>query len=972
MQERQSIEGVSCLLPLLRLLSPTLIYSQTAARTLLDICLHWLRRLAVNTEQLPYGLREAPVAASNSLASPPSLLTTTGAERSTLEPADLSLASGMQIKDVLKPENNISLARCLVDIVRYLLAAIPDTFVAFGCFPLPECVLPPWSATRRTVSLTPWDSHRRPSEAQLTVKAAHGPGHANSALNSHLQALAQQAAEAEQRAMLLANAVSPGVLRTNEGKVVLELDRSLLSGDVAAASKAIFDEALCGMWRSEEHILELDEHFGTRAAVDEVDRAGVQFVCEWALCSFRYSALLSKARKDATKGLADAFSTAGAAAGWSRIFLAASVLRQRAKEISNQVKNPQGLPGEQPHPPYSQHRPRGGAIHAAIMMWLDKRSLRVDGGQGRLKALLAELVNVGLFDPRGYLQQLVADGTLQTRRNPYLVAQADRTRRILKHLPPPPELAAILEPPCGQAPAATAGKADPFTTDLVADGGATAVPRRGKRGSPEGPSQWSNLREQARQYQCERTLALYGPAKRRRGIEQHSMSSMNRSGHVRHMVAHGKASPGGSTDMEVDAKEGINANSSTRSSWKPLPLLVDCPQSPGAMLPSGAHVKQGTPHCKHRSKQKGRFGELLGQLAAILKLPAAGWTGWEGASRTASANAGGGHATGPWASGVAECVLCERQRQALNSQGSTRGAVQLIDDDDEETWWAKPRRAEVDLSKEAASAPEMAGSGPGMAASSKDFGQEMLQGSLCDAQAHKCVTDEASLEERSVLQVCKQMGTGAIGEQIERLRPREKRRLARLLDHTVRVIIGKGQGAASTNDEEGLQRGSDRAAAMAPANSGGGPLHVEPGPTTVKHGSLAPAGAVVKKDVKGGRHGSKAGCRVSAATGEAVQSSGSPALQLPGKATGRESARKATLAAPLSEGVLQAVEQVVKDGPKWQLCDEQLAWVIYILDATGEIRVLVDLLLWMVSWVPPLGARKFWPSNSCLLAALIR
>eukprot|EP00850_Spirogloea_muscicola_P011237 SM000069S20674 [mRNA] locus=s69:95001:105271:+ [translate_table: standard] len=360
MQDMESLRVLEALLPvLLALLDSLDVVSQLHLRNIVDACLQWLARLS----------RE-PVAV--------------GATHDSL----------------------LEARACLANILLYLLVAMPDSFVALEAFPLSAVT----SHIRHQVKQV------GDMQGVLFDKILRRQG-----IHTELAARPQMvlcigeevAASVRSRAAALAAGVAPGVLRSNEGKVVQELHAALSSGSVAAACGALFDAAFCdgellaGSCTGPRSSTEVNgsSPSGVRsrrlkAMTNEL--AAIQFLCDWAVSS-------SQPHLQASGCLAS---------GDLRKLFAVSVLRHRKVELHAE----QGSMEED-------------AMHQLLLKWLDSMSASHQNNSSALQALIMEVVHAGLISPAAYVGWLVAEGVLVRQRSPAEVARARWHLQLLRNMP---------------------------------------------------------------------------------------------------------------------------------------------------------------------------------------------------------------------------------------------------------------------------------------------------------------------------------------------------------------------------------------------------------------------------------------------------------------------------------------------------------------------------------------------------------
>ena len=424
LQEKESVDALELLLPIVLELIDGISLSQIHSRTVIEICLDWLRKL------YPLGHVSSP--GDNSR------------------------------------KNHV--ADTLVKLLQYLLVVIPDTFVALDCFPLPQSVSMGCSEISAFETLSnniDRDSRMNPVDEDRSIIMASIKGKRK--LNSEV-VVDESVDLIQRRTASLARAASPTLLRNNEGKIVQALDKALERGDIAGAYRSIYDEEFCSSdnlpadWRAD---VTSRTAFNLSGPVNPSELYPVRFLCEWAVCDFRDSrGLVSKTvRKHC------------ACRDMSRVYVAVSVLRMRTTEmdvkigthsldsrlpehfdggvpvsrggVPVQVRSRKDKKGHAVQSPmdssvkhsdgniYASHDSTHSSIpiHDLIYAWLDQHELWQGDSSERLPLLLSELVREGLFSPEVYVRQLLCNGVLDKQSTAVEIARASRHRHVLQQLP---------------------------------------------------------------------------------------------------------------------------------------------------------------------------------------------------------------------------------------------------------------------------------------------------------------------------------------------------------------------------------------------------------------------------------------------------------------------------------------------------------------------------------------------------------
>ncbi|XP_073393567.1 mediator of RNA polymerase II transcription subunit 12 [Physcomitrium patens] len=185
LQEKESVEALELLLPILLELIDGISMSQTHSRMLVELCLQWLRKL--------YPLGHVPSIGDNS--------------------------------------RNNQVADTLVKLLQYLVLVIPDTFVALDCFPLPQCVSLGGSESSAIESSSNDLGRVNSVVEDRSIMYAKGKRKTYSEVG-----VVESVDLIEKRNASLASAVSPTLLRNNEGKIVQALDKA--HGNITSDNKS--------------------------------------------------------------------------------------------------------------------------------------------------------------------------------------------------------------------------------------------------------------------------------------------------------------------------------------------------------------------------------------------------------------------------------------------------------------------------------------------------------------------------------------------------------------------------------------------------------------------------------------------------------------------------------------------------------------------------------------------------------------
>ncbi|KAI9089976.1 hypothetical protein K1719_028946 [Acacia pycnantha] len=293
----------------------------------------------------------------------------------------------------------------LIEMLRYLIFAAPDTFVALDCFPLPSSVV----------------SHSK--HAHHFAKAA------SSGYPSHCLARAIQS-----------------------------LDKSLVLGDVCGTYKLLFDDQCDGTvyegWAAKvSPCLRLSlKWVGT---ISSSFMQSVFFLCEWATCDFRDFRTAPPCnvkftgRKDLSQvhiavrllkmKMRDMYVSPRQKKNGSINRISKLAKSSNLQTIRHFMYNILKVKRNSEHVDSSSNSSlifeSPGPLHEIVVCWIDQHSVHKGEGLKRLNLFIVELIRAGILNPLAYVRQLIVSGIMDMNVN--LVDQERRKRhyRILKQLP---------------------------------------------------------------------------------------------------------------------------------------------------------------------------------------------------------------------------------------------------------------------------------------------------------------------------------------------------------------------------------------------------------------------------------------------------------------------------------------------------------------------------------------------------------
>lgn len=347
MQEKELVEVMQLLLPIIYGVIEVLALSQTYVRSLVGISLRFIREPSLGGSDLVDNSRRAYTTST------------------------------------------------LIEMLRYLILAVPDTFVALDCFPLPRCVVSDVV-----------------SDGNFLLKEKKVCPNGSSDKVDHIVSFIQK------RADNLAKAAGSRYSCPSVAKAVQILDKALLNGDLRGAYKSIFqdisDGAFYENWLTDVcPCLRASLKFLGTVSLPLI--SSVFFLCEWATCDFRDfrtsrpHGLKFSGRKD-----------------FSEVYLAIQVLKLKMGDIQIQHRSKKGVLD---FPDVFQSP---GPLHDILVCWIDQHEFCRGEGFKRIQLLIMELTRLGLFYPQAYVRQLMVSGIMEQSGR---LERRQRHLRVLKQLP---------------------------------------------------------------------------------------------------------------------------------------------------------------------------------------------------------------------------------------------------------------------------------------------------------------------------------------------------------------------------------------------------------------------------------------------------------------------------------------------------------------------------------------------------------
>ncbi|KAG4400501.1 hypothetical protein AAZX31_07G067700 [Glycine max] len=382
LQEKDLLEVWQLLLPIIYGFLETIVLSQTYVRTLAGLALHVIR------DPAPGG------------------------------------------SDLVDNSRRAYTAYAVIEMLRYLILVVPDTFVALDCFPLPSSVI--------SHTMNDGNFVLKSTEAAGKIKNSSDDfGHIISCIQKHTEDLVK--------------AASPGYPGHCLAKVAKALDKALVLGDLRVAYKFLFED-LCGGTVSEGWISKVSpclrlslKWFGT---VNTPLIYSVFFLCEWATCDFR-DFCSTPPRDIKFTGRKDL----------SQVHIAVRLLKMKIRDVKisqkqtnenhrashlakhssqrhnwNYVGNVSRLRSSSKSTGSSVFE-SPGPLHDIVVCWIDQHVVQKGEGPKRLNLFMVELIRAGIFYPLAYVRQLIVSGIMDVNVNVVDLERQRRHYRILKQLP---------------------------------------------------------------------------------------------------------------------------------------------------------------------------------------------------------------------------------------------------------------------------------------------------------------------------------------------------------------------------------------------------------------------------------------------------------------------------------------------------------------------------------------------------------
>ncbi|XP_042394659.1 mediator of RNA polymerase II transcription subunit 12 isoform X2 [Zingiber officinale] len=344
----------------------------------------------------------------------------------------------------INTSEKLSFIDSIVEIVRYLMVSVPDTFVALDCFPLPACVVPDLHCKNAYLK-SPDSLYNKQFDTRDAYLRYLSCGYIISSVHK--------------RASNLSKIVNPSLQAHGAAKVLQVLDRALITGNIMIAYTSLFEDLLDTVVE-ERWIAEISPPL--RSSLKWIGTitwsfiCSVFFLCEWATCNYR-DCRTSMPRHVKFSGRKD----------FSQIYFAVSILKLKMEDLlnSNQCRERKfsvGLCGKNSSEQDTllggtvvenvcvarnnskalpdRKNKKGifespGPLHDILVCWLDQHEIGKAGSFKDVELFLLELIRNGIFYPHAYVRQLIVSGIMDKDDNLLDLERQQRHRRILQQLP---------------------------------------------------------------------------------------------------------------------------------------------------------------------------------------------------------------------------------------------------------------------------------------------------------------------------------------------------------------------------------------------------------------------------------------------------------------------------------------------------------------------------------------------------------
>ncbi|XP_057780532.1 mediator of RNA polymerase II transcription subunit 12 [Salvia miltiorrhiza] len=303
----------------------------------------------------------------------------------------------------------------VVEMLRYLVLAVPDTFVALDCFPLPASVISHVVNDGNFLSKMAEDA-KKVKGGQIEVSSVlRDKNHDVQADSFSFQSVVSSI---QKRSETLSRAAKPNHPGHNIAKALQVLDQALMHGDVGVSFNLLlentWDEIYTEHWSAEvcPCLLTSLKHIG-KATPSLL--CSIFLICEWATCEFRdFRAAPPHGLK--FTGRRDFF----------HIFIAIRLLKLKMATLNSSKPRNKDLVDIFESP---------SLLHDVIVCWIDQHEVHNREGFTRVQLLIRELMRSGIFNPLAYGRQLIVSGIMDGIGPMVNLEKRKRHYKLLKQLP---------------------------------------------------------------------------------------------------------------------------------------------------------------------------------------------------------------------------------------------------------------------------------------------------------------------------------------------------------------------------------------------------------------------------------------------------------------------------------------------------------------------------------------------------------
>ncbi|KAL7138916.1 hypothetical protein ABFS83_09G015300 [Erythranthe nasuta] len=320
----------------------------------------------------------------------------------------------------------------VVEMLRYLILAVPDTFIALDCFPLPKSVISHVVNDGSFLSKVV-DKSRKVKYGQVEVASFRRDR--NQEVQAESLSFRSVVSSIQKRVETLSRAAKPNHPGHNVAKALQVLDQALMHGDIGVSYNLLLENTWNGVsaeyWGAEVSpcLRSSLKHIGT---VTSSLLCSIFFICEWATCEFRDfrtappHGLKFTGKKD-----------------FSQVFIAMRLLKLKLSNMSSLYSSTKK---------YRDIFKSPSPLHDVIVCWIDQHEVHNGEGLVQLQLLIRELIQSNIFNPLAYCRQLIVSGIMDGNRPRVDFEKRKRHKKLLKQLPASYVLDALREAQIAEPP----------------------------------------------------------------------------------------------------------------------------------------------------------------------------------------------------------------------------------------------------------------------------------------------------------------------------------------------------------------------------------------------------------------------------------------------------------------------------------------------------------------------------------------